>query len=117
MILTSLKSMSEMVHHIADRVIKDTVDRLADKMRSRSTECQAATTLIRIFFEGSEGEQRRKDIAVKLEKMFVWDQLRWIGEGSFEDTLEIYKHEVEKVALKYAAEGIMRLVDAVTTDA
>lgn len=105
-----------MVHHVADRVIKDTVDRVADKMRSRTTQSQAATTLVEIFFGGSGSEQRRKDIEVKLGKMFVWDQLRWIGEGSFEDVLEIYKHEVEKVALKYAAESIMRLVDTIMTD-
>ncbi|KAG9559936.1 hypothetical protein KCU71_g7440, partial [Aureobasidium melanogenum] len=67
---TAAENASEMIHHISDRVIKDTVDRLVDTMRANSPPSQFARNLINQFFEGPEGDQRRKNIEHKLREKF-----------------------------------------------
>ncbi|KAG9602322.1 hypothetical protein KCU77_g2478, partial [Aureobasidium melanogenum] len=111
------EEVSEMIHHIADRVIEDTVDHLADKMRSSSIQDSVATTLIDLFFAGPQGDERRKDLQVRLKKKFAWNNLGSIlGRlfSSFEQALSYYKAEVEEMALKYANEDMKKIVDAIT---
>jgi hypothetical protein len=112
MILTSLQSMSKMVFHIADKVIKDTVDNLADTMRSNSDQSQLAASMINLYFEGPGSDQRRKDIEVILKDSF--SELRSACDGSFEEALQIYEEEVEEMALKHANEDMKKIVDAIT---
>lgn len=102
-----------MIHHIADRVIKDTIDRLADTMRSKSPPSHFTRNMITQFFEGHEGDLRRKDIEYKLKKDFPWERLNCYG-VSFEDALAEYEDDVKKAALKCAADNINAMVAAIT---
>ncbi|KAH0159957.1 hypothetical protein KCU67_g6915, partial [Aureobasidium melanogenum] len=102
------ENMSEMVHHIADRVIKDTVYRLADKMHSSPTQSQLATSMINLYFEGPGSGQRRRVIENRLKKKFPWAALNFC-EGSFEEALQIYEGEVEETAREFVAEHMKEM--------
>ncbi|KAG9848082.1 hypothetical protein KCU98_g5642, partial [Aureobasidium melanogenum] len=104
--------MLKMIQHIADKVIKDTVDHLAHKMRSNSPQSQLATSMINLYFEGPGSDQRRKDIEVRLKDNFP--ELRSVCDGSFEQALPTYEEKVEEMALKYANEDMKKIVDAIT---
>ncbi|KAG9730166.1 hypothetical protein KCU73_g11934, partial [Aureobasidium melanogenum] len=112
------ETMSEMVHHISDRVIKDTVDRLADTMRSNSPSSQFARNMIDQFFEGPEGDQRRKNIEHKLKEEFGWEKLNSSGsltyEGVFKEALMDYEYDVKKAALDHASDDIHEMIEAIT---
>ncbi|CAD0098637.1 unnamed protein product [Aureobasidium mustum] len=109
------ENASEMIHHIADKVIKDTIDHLPELMRSKSPESQSATDMIDQFFGCPEGDRRRKDIEHRLKKRFVWDQLSsWICGATFEYALSDYEYEVEKAALRYVADDLKELVATIT---
>ncbi|KAG9675004.1 hypothetical protein KCU95_g16486, partial [Aureobasidium melanogenum] len=107
------ENMSGMVHHIADRVIEDTLDNLADKLRSRPSQSQLAISMIDLYFEGPGSGQRRKCIEVRLKKRLPWDALG-ICEGSFEEALQIYEEEVEEMALKCATEHMKEMINEIT---
>lgn len=104
-----------MIHHICDRVIRNTVDRLAHTMRSNSPESQFASNLIDLFFKGTEGDQRRKDIERRLRQKFGWDKLGSLTyESMFGDAITDYEYDVEEAALKYAFDDIADMVAAMT---
>ncbi|KAG9518968.1 hypothetical protein KCV07_g5285, partial [Aureobasidium melanogenum] len=102
------ENMSEMVHHIAYKVIKDTVKRLADTMHSTPTQSQLATSMINLYFEGPGSDQRRKVIENRLKKKFPWDALVFC-EGSFEEALQTFEREVEETARGYVAEPMKEM--------
>ncbi|KAH0369316.1 hypothetical protein KCU65_g3500, partial [Aureobasidium melanogenum] len=105
-------NMWEMIRYVEDRVIKDTIDHLADKMRSNSTQSQLATSMINLYFEGPGSDQRREYIEVRLKDNY--DELCSACDGSFQDALKIYEKEVEEMALKYVNEDMQSIVDEIT---
>ncbi|KAH0336558.1 hypothetical protein KCU81_g8567, partial [Aureobasidium melanogenum] len=122
---TAAENASEMIHQISDRVIKDTVDRLPDAMRSNAPPFQLAKNMADQFFEGPEGDQRRRSIERKLKEKFGWENLHdsnhfggafghFMYESLFKDALMHYEAEVKQAAREHAADALKAMVATMT---
>ncbi|THY36155.1 hypothetical protein D6D01_00700 [Aureobasidium pullulans] len=109
----AVKMWLKMAHHIADKIIQETVDRLVEKVRSQSSQLELAATILRLFFEGPEGEIKREELESKVkEEMDIGDFGGNWKKPEFEEVLEGYEKEAEQLALSFAMENAKEMLDA-----
>ncbi|THW24928.1 hypothetical protein D6D25_06706 [Aureobasidium pullulans] len=103
----------KMAHHITNKIIQDAVDRLAGKVRSQSPQLELAATMLRLFFEGPEGDIKRKELETRLKAEMGLGRFGTNDyELEFEQRLEEYEKEAEQLALSFAMEDAKKMVDA-----
>lgn len=102
-----------MAHHITNKIIQDAVDRLADKVRSQYPQLELAATMLRLFFEGPEGDIKRKELETRLKAEMGLDNFGYNDDKlEFEEIVEEYEKEAEQLALSFAMEDAKKMVDA-----
>ncbi|KAK6003803.1 hypothetical protein QM012_009574 [Aureobasidium pullulans] len=97
---------------IADRLIKDTVDRLAERVSSNKNQPHSFTTMLDHFFQGLRDDKRRKGLEARVKENSEWSGLGCIEQGSLEEALEEYAEKVEMLAQENAAEDVKEIIDA-----
>ncbi|THZ27910.1 hypothetical protein D6C91_02111 [Aureobasidium pullulans] len=103
----------KMAHHITNKIIQDAVDRLADKVRSQYPQLELAATMLRLFFEGPEGDIKRKELETRLKAEMGLDNFGYNDDKlEFEEIVEEYEKEAEQLALSFAMEDAKKMVDA-----
>lgn len=102
-----------MAHHITNKIIQDAVDRLADKVCSQSPQLELAATMLRLFFEGPEGDIKRKELETRLKAEMGLGRFGSNDyELEFEQKLEEYEKEAEQLALSFAMEDAKKMLEA-----
>ncbi|THW95197.1 hypothetical protein D6D15_01485 [Aureobasidium pullulans] len=97
-----------MMDHLSYKIIEESVDQLVYKLRSQSPQLELAATMFRIFFEGPEGEIKRKELESNMR-----DELGPIGlPGEFGEALEKYNKKAEELALWFVMEDAKKMLEA-----